>query len=165
MYITYNNSFPTEKCIKLGGTIRYPSDSDAADHGTLSAVVQYYTPYINVSGSSITLSFSLGSDVTVNTIFGLPMLCDFDSVISLNSNSLHSCSLNIEFPIACAATMFGLHPDFSVFDPATSSRHHESTHGLHHPSDATLTSFVPALTTACDDTSRGFLRRTITPSL
>ena len=84
------------------------------------------------------------------------MLCDFDSVISLNSHSLHSCSLNIEFPIARAATMFGLPPDCSFFDPATSSHHHASTHGLHHLSDATLTSFIPVLTTACDKTSRGF---------
>ena len=161
-FISFDDSNPFEP-IKLGGAIRDPSDFDAADHGNLTAVIRYYTPYTDVSGSPITLSFGLGSDVTVNTIFGLPMLCALDSVISLNSNSLHSRSLNTEFPITRAAATFGLPSDCS-FDPATSSRHHDSLHGLH-PSDAPLHSITPALTTACDDTSRGFLQRTVHPSL
>ena len=76
-FISFDNANPFEP-IKLGGTIRDPSDLSAADHGTLSAVVRYYTPYTDVSGSPITVSFGLGSDITVNTMFGLPMLCDVD---------------------------------------------------------------------------------------
>ena len=83
------------------------------------------------------------------------MLCDLDSVISLKSNYLHSRSLNTEFLITRAAATFGLPSDCS-FDPATSSHHHDSLHGLH-PSDAPLHSITLALTKACDDTSRGFL--------
>ena len=83
-FLSFNDDNPSFEPIKLSGAIRDPSDFDAADHGTLTAVVQYYTQYTDVSGSPITLFFGLGSDVTVNTIFGLPMLCDFDSVISLN---------------------------------------------------------------------------------
>ena len=87
-FISFDAANPFEP-IKLGGAIRDPSDFAAADHGILTAAVRYYTPYTDVSGSPVTLSFGLGSDVAVNTIFGLPMLCDLDSVISLNSNSLH----------------------------------------------------------------------------
>jgi hypothetical protein len=163
-FISFDDANPFEP-IKLSGAIRNPSNFAAADHGTLTAVVRYYTPYTNVSGSPITVSFGLGSNITINTIFGLPMLCDFDSVISLNSsNSLHSRSLNIEFPITRAAAIFGFPSDCS-FHPVTSSHHHDSTHGLHHPSDATLISFTPALTTSCDDTSQRCLRRTATPFL
>ena len=44
------------------------------------------------------------------------------------ANSLHSRYLNIQFPITrAAATLFGLPSDCS-FNPATSSRHHVSTH-------------------------------------
>jgi hypothetical protein len=139
-FILFDDSNPFEP-IKFGGAIRDPSDFDAADHGNLTAVIRYYTLYTNVSGSPITLSFGLGSDVTVNAIFGLPMLCALDSIISLNSNSLHSRSLNTEFLITRAAATFGLPPDCS-FDPTTSSCHHDSLHGLH-PSDAPLHSITP----------------------
>jgi hypothetical protein len=67
-FISFDDSNPFEP-IKLGGAIRDPSDFDAADHGNPTAMIRYYTPYTNVSGSPITLSFDLGSDATVNTIF------------------------------------------------------------------------------------------------
>ena len=102
-FMSFDDANPA-KPIKLGGAICDPSDF--ADHGTLTAVVRFYTPYTNVSGSPITLSFGLVSDVTVNTIFGLPMLYDLDSVIFLNSNSLHSRSLNLNFLITRAAAIF-----------------------------------------------------------
>jgi hypothetical protein len=143
-FISFDDSNPFEP-IKLGGAIRDPSDFDAADHGNLTAVIQYYTLYTDVSGSPITLSFGLGSGVTVNTIFGLPMICYLDSVISLKSNSLHSRSLNTEFPITHTAATFGLPPD-CFFDPATSSRHHDSLHGLH-PSGAPVTTIELVVTT------------------
>jgi len=71
--ISFDDANPFQP-IKLGGDIRDPSDFAAADHGTLTAVVRYYTPYTDVSGSPITgcVSFGLGSDVTVNTIFRTP---------------------------------------------------------------------------------------------
>jgi hypothetical protein len=89
-FVSFDDSNPFEP-IKLGGAIRDPSDFDATDHGNLTAVIRYYTPYVDIFGSpTITISFALGSDVTVNTstIFGLTMLCDLDAVISLQSNSM-----------------------------------------------------------------------------
>jgi hypothetical protein len=106
-FVSFDDSNPFEP-IKLGGAIRDPSDFDATDHGNLTAVIRYYTPYVDLTGSPITISFALGSDVTVNTIFGLPMLCDLDAIISLRANSLHSRALNLDFPITRAAANFGL---------------------------------------------------------
>jgi hypothetical protein len=165
-FVSFDDSNPFEP-IKLGGAIRDPSDFDATDHGNLTAVIRYYTPYIDISGSPITISFALGSDVTVNTIFGLPMLCDLDAVISLRSNSMHSRALNIDFPITRAAANFGLPPDCS-FDPAAASRHQASTCGLlSSPATSALALAPPvtALATATDDTSLGFLQRTVHPSV
>ena len=49
-FISFDDANPFEP-IKLGGAIRDPSDFVAADHGTLTDVVRYYTLYTNVSGS------------------------------------------------------------------------------------------------------------------
>jgi hypothetical protein len=97
-FISFHNTNPFEP-IKLGGAISNPADFDASDHSSLTAVSCYYTPYTNISGSPITISFALGSDVTVNTIFGLPMLCNLDAIISLRSNSMHSRAMNLDFLI------------------------------------------------------------------
>jgi hypothetical protein len=59
-FISFDNTNPFKLINKLGGAIRDPSDFVAADHGMLTAVVRYYTPYTDGSGSPITLSFGLG---------------------------------------------------------------------------------------------------------
>jgi hypothetical protein len=167
-FVSFDDSNPFEP-IKLGGAIQDPSGFVSDDHGNLTAVIRYYTPYTDTAGSPITLSFALGSDVTVNTIFGLPMLCDLDAVISLRSNSMHSRSLNCDFPITRNAAKFGL-PAGCSFDPAAASRNHASTLNLT-PSAAAFASASAAvlsnnstLATATDDTSLGFLQRTVHPS-
>ena len=165
-FVSFDDSNPFEP-IKLGGAIRDPSDFDATDHGNLTAVIRYYTPYVDTSGSPITLSFALGSDVTVNTIFGLPMLCDLDSIISLRSNSMHSRTLHRDFPITRAAAAFGLPPNCS-FDPADASRNRAASLCGLPPSAAASTlalrSSDPILATATDDLSLGYLQRTVHPS-
>jgi hypothetical protein len=108
----------------------------------------------------------LGSDVTVNTIFGLPMLCDLDAVISLRSNSMHSRALNLDFPITRSAANFGL-PAGCTFDPTSAARNHASTCGLPPSAAAVGFAFAPptaGLATATDDMSLGFLQRTVHPS-
>ncbi len=165
-FVSFDDSNPFEP-IKLGGAICDPAEFVSNDHGNLTAVIRYYTPYTDIAGSPITLSFALGSDVTVNTIFGLPMLCDLDAVISLRSNSMHSRSLDCDFPITRTAANFGLPPGCS-FDPAAASRNHASTLNL--TPSAAASAFAAAssntstLATATDDTSLGFLRRTVHPS-
>jgi hypothetical protein len=164
-YVSFDDSNPFEP-IKLGGAIRDPSDFDASDHGNLTAVIRYFTPYQDTSGDPITISFALGSDVTVNTIFGLPMLCALDSVISLRSNSMHSRALNLDFPITRAAANFGLPPN-CTFDPASASRNHTSSCGLPNSVSASALATAPlrhSLATATDDLSLGFLQRTVHPS-
>jgi len=166
-FISFDDANPFEP-IKLGGAIRDPTEFVSTDHGNLTAVIRYYTPYTDISGSPIHLSFALGPDVTVNTIFGLPLLCDLDAIISLRSNSMHSRSLNHDFPITRAAANFGLPPG-CLFDPAAASRNHASTSGLP-SSSAAASAFAAAspdtapLATATDDLSLGFLQRTVRPT-
>ena len=165
-FISFDDASPFEP-IKLGGAIGDPSDFNSGDHGNLTAVIHYYTPYVDTSGSAIILFFALGSDVTVNTIFGLLILCDLDSVISLRSNTMHSRTLHCDFPITRAAASFGLSSD-CTFDPADASRNHAASLCGLPPSSATsllaLAPPVPVLATATDDTSLGFFQRTIHPT-
>jgi hypothetical protein len=166
-FVSFDDSNPFEP-IKLGGAIRDPKEFVSHDHGNLTAVIRYYTPYTDITGSPITLSFALGNDVTVNTIFGLPMLCDLDAVISLRSNSMHSRSLNCDFSITRIAANFGL-PAGCSFDPAAASRNHASTLNLTPSAAAAASAFAAAssntstLATATDDMSLGFLQRTVHP--
>jgi hypothetical protein len=164
-FISFDDENPFEP-IKLSGAISDPADFDASNHGNLTAVIRYYTPYTDTSGSPITISFALGSDVTVNTIFGLPMLCDLDVVISLRSNSMQSRTLNLEFPITRSAAAFGL-PAGCHFDPADSARNHASTCNLLPSAAASVLAIAPSIphfASATDDTSLGFLQRTIHPA-
>jgi hypothetical protein len=122
---------------------------------------------MDTEGNPITISFALGPDVTVNTIFGLPMLCDLDSVISLRSNSMHSKALRLDFPITRAAANFGLPPDCH-FDPEAASRTYASKCNLHPLIGTSTTALAnpnPILATATDDTSLGFLQRKLHPCL
>jgi hypothetical protein len=166
-FVSFDESNPFEP-IKLGGAICHPPDFNASDHGNLTAVIcYYYTPYVDASGSPITISFALGSDVIINIIFGLPMLCNLDSIISLRSNSMHSRTLNRNFPILRAAATFGL-PSTCSFDPADASRNRAAS--LHRPPSSAAASLlalvppVPLLASATADTSLGFLQRTVHPS-
>jgi hypothetical protein len=89
-FIQLEDSNPFDP-VKLGGTVCYPSDFDAANHGNLTAVIGCSTSHIDTNGAGVIISFALGADVTVNAIFGLPMLCDLDSVLSF-------CTLNRGLP-------------------------------------------------------------------
>jgi hypothetical protein len=163
-FVSLDDSNPFEP-IKLGGAIQDPSRFVSDNHGNLTAVIRCHTPCADITGSPVTLSSALGSKVTANTIVGLPMLCNLDAVILLRSNSMHSQSLNCDFPITCAAANFGL-PAGHSFDPAAASPNHASTLNLTPSAAASASAFAAAssnnstLAAAADDMSLGFLRRT-----
>jgi hypothetical protein len=162
-YIEFDAGNPFEP-IKLGGAIRDWFDFDASTHGNLTAVIRYRTPYQDQTGSPITFSFALGTDVTVNTIFGLPMLCNLDLVISLRANSLYSSVLDRQFPITRAAAVFGL-PSGCIFDPPTSSQCYAAATLFSDSANPASAPLVSALAIAKDDTSLGFLRCSVAPTL
>jgi hypothetical protein len=158
-YTTLDESNPFEP-VKLGGAIHDPDNFDSSNQGTLTAVIRYLTPYCDLSGNPITFSFALGQDVTVNTIFGLPMLCDLDCTISLRSNTLHCTTLNLTLPITRAAAHHGLPPGCH-FDVSSFKRHRSAALTRSpHPFHCNLT---PATTIGTDDLSCGYLQRSVAP--
>jgi hypothetical protein len=160
-YTAFDESNPFEP-VKLGGAIRDPDNFDGSTHGNLTAVIRYFTPYTDRSGHPIMFSFALGLDVTVNTIFGLPMLCALDCTISLGSNSLHSTTLNLTLPITRAAARHGL-PANCHFDTASFRRNRVAA--LTGSPDPAHSTFTPATAIATDDLSAGYLQRHVAPIL
>jgi len=77
-YEEFNGSNPFDP-IKLCGAITNPEMYDEQQHGVLTAVIRYRTPFV-FSGSKtpVTLSIALGKDVTVDTIFGLPFIASLE---------------------------------------------------------------------------------------
>jgi hypothetical protein len=145
----------------LGGAIRAPDGFDSNTHGNLTAVISYWTPYHGTDGGRTTVSFALGPDVTVNTIFGLPMLSNMGSMISLGSNVLHSTYLKEDFPITRGAATLGL-PSGCTFDP-TSSKHASLCKPVAAKSVHFTDNVPKALTTASDNHDKGYLQRTVLP--
>jgi hypothetical protein len=160
-YIAFDKSNPFEP-IKLGGAIRDPDNFDGSTHGNLTAVIRYLTPYTDLPGNPITFSFALGHNITVNTIFGLPMLCDLDCTISLRSNSLHSAILALTLPITRASARHGL-PDGCSFDATSFSRCRAAALvGSANPSTPVVS---PTTAIAHDGLSSGYLQRRLVPVL
>jgi hypothetical protein len=160
-YVEFDDTNPFEP-IKLGGAIREPDGFDAGNHGRLTAVIRYHTPYCTYDGNPVTISLALGNDVTVNTIFGLPMLSAFDSIISLSSNALHSNCLNMDFAITRQAPVHGLPPGASINNDTNSRAI------LCRPKVKTNIAWEDIkkpLICAKDDTTMGYLQRRLEPSL
>ena len=68
-YSDDNNLFDP---IKLCGAINYLSDYDKENHGIMSAVVEYHTPYRYLDGKPFRLTLALGN--SMYSILGLPTI-------------------------------------------------------------------------------------------
>jgi hypothetical protein len=89
---TFDDDHPFEP-IKLGGAISNPSDYDESKHGLLTAVIRYKTAYQDRDGHPINISFGLGTDMTVNTIFGLPSIRDLGMVPDFQAGRVYCAEL------------------------------------------------------------------------
>jgi hypothetical protein len=112
--------------IKLIGTIKNPTNFDAADHGQLTAVVRYHLPYTIVpSGESPILCIALGADVIVNTILGWPVIKDLKIKLRIQKEKFYSSILCAPFTLTREAAPLGL-PDGVDFDPARDFPRHSA---------------------------------------
>ena len=164
----YNGSTPFEPVRLEGAVTDPPCGVTDSTHGLLTAIVRYKTPYIDRTGSPISISFALGNDVSTNTIFGLPTITAFAFLVVMSELTAVSRNLNKTFTLSKSAGKLGL-PDDVCFDPESHRRIHEAAlavapqHGLGPP--RMIPSASPTTTLfGQDDCSQGYLRRTlITP--
>ena len=69
------------------------------DHGQITAVIRYKTPYIVNGKGPFILSFALGNDVSLRCVLVLPTLLAMGASIGLASGLLSCIELNREFPL------------------------------------------------------------------
>jgi hypothetical protein len=124
-YRAFDDNDPFEP-IKLLGAIRHPTDFNESDFGLLTAIIRYHTPYKNSNGAPLTVSFALGTDVSTNTIFGLPTLDDLQLVWDITSDSAISKSCGITFPLQRRGSNRGL-PAGVTFDATEFERSFAAT--------------------------------------
>jgi hypothetical protein len=74
--------------IKLGGAISQPDDYNELEHGTLTAIIRYHTPYADHKGNPIQIAFGLGNGMTVNTILGMPVIKDLGMIPNFRHGSI-----------------------------------------------------------------------------
>ena len=103
----FDDSNPFE-AIKLVGAVKDTSDLSASDHGKLTAVVRYHTPYEDDQGHPIQLNVALGDDVTVNTILGWPTIKDLGIQMRVKEGCFYSSVLNLEFNLEQVEAQLGV---------------------------------------------------------
>ena len=70
-----------------------------ANHGQMTAVIRYKTPYVVDGKGSFILSFALGNDVSLRSVLGLPTLLAMGADINLVKGLLSCIELNRDFPL------------------------------------------------------------------
>ena len=111
-YIQYDDASPFEP-IRLAVALK---DLDGCEitKNKLTAIVRYWTPYLDTDGNRLVISFGLGESIAVNSIVGLPFLSHWKASICFQSNSLTSALLKMKFPLIYEATKVGI-PEGTVF--------------------------------------------------
>lgn len=158
-YEQFDDSNPFEP-IKLGGAIRHPDDYDATIHGQLTAIIRYRTGCFCHDGSPINISFGLGHDMTVNSILGMPTIRDLGMKPDFRQGTIRCDETPTVFSISNEETCCGFSASTSTAhsDPATALPLYNPTSALRH--ELAESPLRPAIT-AIDDTSHGFLQRTL----
>ena len=75
-------------------------DMEIFESGKITVVVTYKNCYDKFDGTSVKVSFGLGSFVAVNAIVGLPYLTDWKVILYFDGSKAHSKAMQISFPLS-----------------------------------------------------------------
>lgn len=103
-----------------------------ANHGQMTAVIRYKTPYVVDGKGSFILSFALENDVSLRSVLGLPTLLAMGSDINLVKGLLSCIELNRDFPL-------DLQPPGYDLPECASLNHYSHTVSTSVPSNMQLT--------------------------
>jgi len=102
----FNDSLPFEP-VMLGGAITATTGTPA-HHGMLSAVIAYHTPYTFLDGSEFLLTFALGNEVAVNSLFGWADIRRLATTLNTATNSVTSTAIRATFDVIMREPDFDL---------------------------------------------------------
>ena len=146
------------------------AEIDAAS--SLTAIVRYKTPYVyTTTNQPCFISFGLGDNVTVNSIFGLPQLKLWNADLSFSTNSLLANNIQTQFPLEYSKADTGLPQgiqfttDQFIRPPCSTPSDHPSQH-LHSTASLTfpsqrLNSSTTSQPLVTDSSVDGLTRRSV----
>ena len=109
----FNDADPFEP-VMLGGAVT-ATNGTPAHHGMLSAVISYHTPYRFPDGTEFLLSFALGNEVAVNSLFGWADIRRLCTTLDTASATVTSTELRATFDVLMREPEFDL-PAGTTFD-------------------------------------------------
>ena len=69
------------------------------DHGSMAVIIRYKTPYLIYNTSPLIHSFTLGTDIVLRSVLGIPYLLAMGAVVDLVKDQLVFLEINTEFPL------------------------------------------------------------------
>ena len=168
-YIQYDDSEPFDP-IQLQCAVN-DLDKITNDHGKLTAIVRYRTPYTYANGKPVLVSFGLGADVAVRSIIGVPTLRSWQASIDFGTNKLICPGIQRRFHLEYELARQGL-PQGAAFDSHDFQRPQSATIAAIHLSEHDVTAMTDssrhdcasntqASYTVLDDTTNGYLQRQV----
>lgn len=164
-YVQYDDSHPFEP-IQLQCAVDDATRS-STEHGRLTAIVRYHTPYTDKHGNAVQLSFGLGADVAVRSIIGKPTLKAWQCNVDFGEDKLVSPLLLRRWDLIYEAARQGL-PQGITFNKSEFRR--PSATGTIATMQV-VSDILPAITDGCDspirdnvvidDNSNGYLTRQV----
>ena len=168
-YIQYDDSDPFDP-IQLQCAVN-DLDKVTEEHGKLTAIVRYRTPYTDTNGQPMLVSFGLGADVAVRSIIGVPTLRSWQASIDFGANKLICPGIQRRFQLQYELARQGL-PQGATFDTQNFQRPQAATVAAIRIPDQDIsamtdssrhesTSSPQSPYTVLDDTSNGYLQRRV----
>ena len=83
--------------VQISAALDLKGTSQPVDHGSMTAVIRYKTPYLIHNSDPLILSFALGTDVALRSVLGIPCLLAMGAVVDLVNGHLDCKELNSVF--------------------------------------------------------------------
>ena len=104
--------------VQLLAALDLDSSHQPLDHGKMTAVIRYKTPYFFNKNEPLFISFALGNDVSLRCVLGLPTLLALGGLINLVKGEFICSEIGKTFPLTLDPPGKGL-PEGIVFDNST----------------------------------------------
>ena len=143
-YIQYDDKEPFEP-IRLECAVQDAAKIES-EHGKLTAIVRYFTPYRSKDNKPVILSFGLGPGVAVRSIIGKPTLKAWECIVDFGTNKLVAPGLQRRFDLTYEEAQQGL-PNGIQFQRNEFQRPQQ----LLPPTDPNQEQICQAITDGCND--------------
>ena len=104
--------------VQLLAALDLDSSHQSLDHGKMTAIIRYRTPYFINKRDPLFVYFALGNDVSLQCVLGLPTLLALSGLINLVKGEFLCSEIGRTFPLTLDPPGKGL-PEGIVFDNST----------------------------------------------